>query len=63
MLSQSEQKKLVGETAINRLFERGLIKNGTKIGLGTGSTAMPGQLPAGGNISTSELTVHCSVLL
>lgn len=41
MLSQSEQKKLVGETAINRLFERGLIKNGTKIGLGTGSTAMP----------------------
>ena len=41
MLSQSEQKKLVGETAINRLFERGLIKNRTKIGLGTGSTAMP----------------------
>lgn len=41
MLSQSEQKKLVGETAVNKLFERGLIKEGTKIGLGTGSTAMP----------------------
>ena len=41
MLSQSEQKKLVGKTAINSLFERGLIKNETKIGLGTGSTAMP----------------------
>ena len=41
MLSQSEQKKLVGKTAIDRLVEKGLIKDGTKIGLGTGSTAMP----------------------
>lgn len=41
MLSQSEQKKLVGKTAIDRLLEKGLIKDGTKIGLGTGSTAMP----------------------
>ena len=41
MLSQSEQKKLVGTTAIDRLVEKGLIKDGTKIGLGTGSTAMP----------------------
>ena len=41
MLSQSEQKKLVGTTAIDRLVEKGLIKDGTQIGLGTGSTAMP----------------------
>ncbi|MBQ0165886.1 MAG: ribose-5-phosphate isomerase RpiA [Treponema sp.] len=40
-LSQSEQKKLVGSTAIDRLIEEGLIKSNMKIGLGTGSTAMP----------------------
>ena len=40
-LSQSEQKVLVATTAIDRLFEKGLIFSGMKIGLGTGSTAMP----------------------
>ncbi len=40
-LSQTEQKKLVGTTAIDTLIERGLIFSGMKIGLGTGSTAMP----------------------
>ena len=40
-LSQSEQKVLVATTAVNTLYERGLIFSGMKIGLGTGSTAMP----------------------
>ena len=39
-LSQKEQKALVGKTAVDRLIERGLIKSGMKIGLGTGSTAI-----------------------
>ncbi len=41
MLSQKEQKELVGKTAIDSLIEDGIIKSGMKIGLGTGSTAMP----------------------
>lgn len=40
-LSQAEQKKLVGTYAIDKLVEEGLIFSGMKIGLGTGSTAMP----------------------
>ena len=40
-LSQNEQKVLVATTAVNTLYERGLIFSGMKIGLGTGSTAMP----------------------
>lgn len=40
-LSQSEQKILVANTAIDKLIEKGLIFSGMKIGLGTGSTAMP----------------------
>lgn len=43
-LSQKEQKALVGKTAIDRLFEKKLIFSGMKIGLGTGSTAMPAVL-------------------
>ena len=38
-LSQNEQKVLVAETAIDTLISKGLIFNGMKIGLGTGSTA------------------------
>ncbi|MCM1321691.1 MAG: ribose-5-phosphate isomerase RpiA [Bacteroides sp.] len=38
-LTQQEQKKLVGEAAIDRLIERGMIFSGMNIGLGTGSTA------------------------
>lgn len=41
IISQNEQKILVGETAIDRLLERGQIFSGMKIGLGTGSTVMP----------------------
>jgi len=40
-LSQKEQKKLVGQFAVDRLIEKKLIFSGMKIGLGTGSTAMP----------------------
>ncbi len=36
-----EQKKMVAYYAVDKLFEEGLIFNGMKIGLGTGSTAMP----------------------
>ncbi len=40
-LSQSEQKKLAAVTAIESLYKKGLIFSGMKIGLGTGSTALP----------------------
>ncbi len=41
MLSQQEQKELVARTAIDSLIEQRKILSGMKIGLGTGSTAMP----------------------
>jgi len=40
-ISQTEQKKLAAQFAIDDLVELGLIFSGMKIGLGTGSTAMP----------------------
>ena len=40
-MNQNEQKKLVAERAIDTLIERKLIFSGMKIGLGTGSTAIP----------------------
>lgn len=40
-LSQSEQKVLAARTAVETLVQKGLIFNGMKIGLGTGSTALP----------------------
>ena len=40
-LSQKEQKELAACTAIDTLVEKGLIFSGMKIGLGTGSTALP----------------------
>ena len=40
-LTQSEQKVLVANTAVDVLIEKGKIFSGMKIGLGTGSTAMP----------------------
>ena len=40
-LSQSEQKVLAARTAVETLVEKGLIFSGMKIGLGTGSTALP----------------------
>lgn len=43
-INQTEQKKLVGKVSIDTLIESGLIFSGMKIGLGTGSTAMPAVL-------------------
>lgn len=40
-MTQSEQKILVANTAIDTLVSKGLIFSGMKIGLGTGSTAIP----------------------
>ncbi len=40
-LSQNEQKQLVAKTAVDTLVQKGLIFSGMKIGLGTGSTALP----------------------
>lgn len=40
-LTQSEQKKLVAKYAIDYLVEKNFIFSGMKIGLGTGSTAIP----------------------
>ena len=40
-MTQSEQKVLVATTAIDTLIQKGKIFSGMKIGLGTGSTAMP----------------------
>ncbi|HAK68974.1 MAG TPA: ribose 5-phosphate isomerase A [Treponema sp.] len=40
-LDKNAQKVLAAKTAVDTLIERGLIFSGMKIGLGTGSTAMP----------------------
>ncbi len=40
-LSQNEQKVLAAKTAVDTLIAEGKIFSGMKIGLGTGSTAMP----------------------
>ncbi|QTQ17022.1 ribose-5-phosphate isomerase RpiA [Treponema parvum] len=40
-MTQSEQKKLAAETAVDAMISEGKIFSGMKIGLGTGSTAMP----------------------
>lgn len=41
VLSLAEQKRLAGFSGVDSLIEEGLIFSGMKIGLGTGSTAMP----------------------
>ncbi len=40
-ISKDEQKVLAAKTAVDTLFENGSIFSGMKIGLGTGSTALP----------------------
>lgn len=40
-ISISEQKTLAARTAVETLLKKGLISSGMKIGLGTGSTALP----------------------
>ncbi len=55
MMNQSEQKKLAAETAVDTLIEKGLIFSGMKIGLGTGSTAMPAVDRLGWHIKEGHL--------
>ena len=52
----AEQKKIVGEYAIDTLIERGLIFNGMKIGLGTGSTAIQAVYRLAKHIADCKLT-------
>ena len=40
-LTQDEQKQLAAKTAVDALMKEGLIFSGMKIGMGTGSTALP----------------------
>jgi len=40
-LTKDEQKVLAAKTAVDTLIDEGRIFSGMKIGLGTGSTAMP----------------------
>ena len=54
-LSQSEQKTLVANTAVDTLIEKGLIFSGMKIGLGTGSTAMPAVKRLAEHINSGKL--------
>ena len=55
-LSQSEQKILVANTAIDTLIEKKLIFSGMKIGLGTGSTAIPAVRRLAEYINEKKLT-------
>lgn len=55
MISQNEQKILVAQTAVDELMNDGLIFSGMKIGLGTGSTAMPAVHRLGEKLSSGEL--------
>ena len=55
-ISQSEQKKLAAVTAIDTLVEKGLIFSGMKIGLGTGSTALPAVKRLSEYIAEGKLT-------
>lgn len=41
ILTQKEQKELVGKSIIDHLINAGKLRSGMKVGLGTGSTAMP----------------------
>ena len=54
-MTQSEQKKLVADTAIDTLIEKGKIFSGMKIGLGTGSTAMPAVYRLAEHIKNGDL--------
>lgn len=55
-LSQAEQKALAARYAIDDLIEKGLIRSGMKIGLGTGSTAMPAVARLAERIKDGTLT-------
>ena len=54
-MTQSEQKVLVANTAIDTLIKEGKIFSGLKIGLGTRSTAMPAVKRLAEHITSGEL--------
>ena len=60
-LTQSEQKALVGKFAVDRLIEQKRIFSGMKIGLGTGSTAMPAVERVAERIKDGTLKDICAV--
>ncbi len=55
-ISKDEQKILAARFAIDDLVARGIIRSGMKIGLGTGSTAMPAVTRIGELIAEGKLT-------
>jgi len=56
LISQGEQKTLAARSAIDDLIEKGLIFSGMKIGLGTGSTAMPAVARLAEHIRSGKLS-------
>jgi ribose 5-phosphate isomerase len=54
-LTQSEQKILAARTAVDTLVKEGILVSGMKIGLGTGSTAMPAVSRVAEHISSGAL--------
>jgi len=54
-MTQAEQKILVANTAIDTLIKEGKIFSGMKIGLGTGSTAMPAVKRLAEHINNGDL--------
>lgn len=55
-LSQSEQKKLVAQKAIDDLIAKGLLGSHMRLGLGTGSTAMPAVERIAEHLASGTLT-------
>lgn len=55
-LNQTEQKTLAATYAVDTLVEKGLIHSGMKIGLGTGSTAIPAVKRLSEYIADGKLT-------
>ena len=55
-VSRDEQKILVARTAIDDLIAGGIIHSGMKIGLGTGSTAMPAVSRLAEHLKNGDIT-------
>ena len=56
VLTQTEQKTRAATKAVDTLVEKGLIHSGMKIGLGTGSTAIPAVKRLSEYIADGQLT-------
>ncbi|MCR5723936.1 MAG: ribose-5-phosphate isomerase RpiA [Treponema sp.] len=55
-MTQSEQKVLAATTAVDTLISEGIIASGMKLGLGTGSTALPAVKRIADRIQDGTLT-------